>query len=91
MIEIIVGLALFFVMLAVGVLFLYFIKVVIGKMEKYFLSREETLVFIGVALIATGWILGVEILFGAGIGIIFADWILNWDRILERYRPKKES
>ena len=90
MIEIVVGLTLFFVMLAVGVLFLYFIKVVIGKME-YFLNKEETLVFIGVALIATGWILGVEILFGAGIGIIFADWILNWDRIVERYRPQKES
>ena len=83
--------ALIFVMLSIGALLLYFVKVVIGKMEKYFLSTEETLVFIGVALIAVGWISGVGTLFGAGIGIIFTDWILNWERIVERYRPKKES
>jgi len=63
--------ALIFVMLSIGALLLYFVKVIIGKMEKYFLSTEETLIFIGVALIAAGWILGVGTLFGAGIAIGF--------------------
>jgi hypothetical protein len=81
----------FAVLLLVSVLFLYFVKFVIGRMEKYFLTREEVLIVIGVALMAVGIPFGVGILFGAGAGILFADWILNWERIVERYGPKKES
>ncbi len=84
MIQIVV-VALLFAILAVGALLLYFIKVTIGKVERYFLSREETLVFIGVVLISAGLIFGLWSLFGAGIGMIFTDWILNWERIVERY------
>ncbi len=83
--------ALIFGMLSIGALLLYFVKVIIGKMEKYFLSKDETLVFIGVVLIALGLLSGYLGLLGAGSGILFADWILNWERIVERYRPKKES
>lgn len=93
MIQIVV-VALFFVILAVGALLLYFIKVTIGKVERYFLSREETLVFIGVVLISAGLIFGLWSLFGAGIGMIFTDWILNWERIVEKYsgaRPKQKE
>lgn len=88
MIEIL-GLVLLFAMLLIGAVFLYIIKWMIGRMEKHFLNREETLVFIGVALIGVGWVIGVRILSGAGIGILFTDWILNWERIVETYRPKK--
>jgi len=82
----ILAIALIFAMLLIGALFLYFIKFIIGRMEKYFLSREESLLFIGVVLIAAGILSGFVGVFGAGAGILFADWVLNWERIVERYK-----
>jgi hypothetical protein len=82
--------ALIFAVLSIGALLLYFVKVIIGRMEKYFLSKDETLVFIGVVLITVGFLSGYIGLLGAGSGILFSDWILNWERIVEKYRPKKE-
>jgi len=92
----ILWIALIFGMLSIGALLLYFVKVIMGRMEKYFLSRDEALIFVGVVLMAlsllsSSFALYVPELFGAGVGILFADWILNWERIVERYRPKKES
>jgi hypothetical protein len=99
MYEIIVLVSIFAVFL-IGALLLYFIKFIIGRIEKRFMSREESLVVFGLALMIVGLFFsplgmggnpfGVSLLW-MGIGILFADWILNWERIVERYRPKKES
>jgi len=78
--------ALIFAMLLTCALVLYFIKFIIGKIEKYFLSREEALVVIGVILLTVGIPLGSMGLLGAGVGILFADWVLNWEKLKERYR-----
>jgi len=83
-IEILVIIALVFGMLIIGALFLYFIRFIIRKTEKYFLSREESLIAFGVILMAVGWF-GFNPLLWFGIGILFADWILNWERITERF------
>jgi len=86
MYEILV-IALVFAMLLIGVLFLYFIKFIIGRAAKYFLNREESLVVFGLALMIIGWLwLIVNPLFWMGVGILFADWVLNWEKIVERYR-----
>lgn len=89
----ILGIALLFAVLLVGALFLYLIKRIIERTEKYFLSREESLVFFGVLLMVLSQLLPVfgfgfyiPELFGTGAGILIADWILNWERIVERYR-----
>jgi len=76
--------ALIFAMLSIGALFLYFIKFIIRRIEKKFLNREESLVVFGLALMVIGWLL-VDPLLWMGIGILFADWILNWERIVERF------
>ncbi len=92
MYEIIVLVSIFVVFL-IGALLLYFIKFIIGRMEKRFMSREESLVVFGLALMIAGWLfgnpLGISLLW-MGIGILFADWILNWERIVERYRTAEE-
>ena len=87
------GTALVLAMLLFGALLLYFIKHIIKRTEKYFLSREESLVFFGVLLMVLSQLLPVFGLgfyipevFGVGAGILIADWILNWERIVERYR-----
>lgn len=81
--------ALIFAMLLIGALVLYFIKLIIGRIEKYFLSREESLVVFGVVLMVMGWLLYNPLLW-MGIGILFADWILNWEKIVERFRTAEE-
>jgi len=86
----IIGLATIFAVLLMGALVLYFIKFIIGRMGKKFLSKEESLVVFGLALMIIGWLLGNPILW-MGIGILFADWVLNWEDIVERYRPFKEK
>ena len=82
----IVIIAFLFSMLFIGALFLYFFEFVIGRMEKYFLSRDEALVFFGVVIIGLSMLSYIPRLFGAGVGILFADWVLNWERIVKRYR-----
>jgi len=83
------GVALIFAVLLIGALFLYFSKFIIRRAEKHFLSREESLVVFGLALMIIGWLfgnpLGLPSLLWMGIGILFADWILNWERIVRRF------
>jgi len=79
--EILVITLFFAMLLLVSALFLYFVKFVIGKMEKYFLAREEALIVIGVALMAVGIPFGAGILFGAGAGVLDVTRLLFKDGI----------
>lgn len=82
-----------FVPFLLGALLLYFSRFIIGRMEKYSFSKDQALVLFGVFLLVLSWgvlplVFKVYIreLFGAGVGILLADWVMNWGRIVKRYR-----